>query len=94
MNMTTAVATAYINADVAKRQSDNARITVNDALQDTKIVEAVAGVGLAAAESTGLMVHGDNYTLSDSASISQDQVSMWKRQQLQRKQRKLHRLAR
>ena len=76
MNMTTAVATAYINADVAKRQSDNARITqVNDALQDTKIVEAVAGVGLAAAESTGLMVHGDNYTLSDSASISQDQVS-------------------
>ena len=76
MNMTTAVATAYINADVAKRQSDNARITqVNDALQDTKIVEAVAGVGLAAAESTGLMVHGDNYTLRDSASISQDQVS-------------------
>jgi hypothetical protein len=76
MNMTTAVATAYINADVAKTQSDNAaQVQINDSLQDSRIVEAVAGVGIAAAESSGLMVHGDNYTLSDSASISQDQVS-------------------
>lgn len=76
MNMTTAVATAYINADVAKRQSDNARITqVNDALQDTKIVEAVAGVGLAAANTTGITVGGDYLQASDYASISQDQIS-------------------
>jgi len=76
MNMTTAVATAYINADVAKTQSDNAAaVNINDSINDTRIVEAVAGVGIAAAESSGLMVHGDNYTLSDSASISQDQVS-------------------
>ena len=75
-NVTTAVATAYINADVAKTQSDNAAaVQINDALQDSRIVEAVAGVGVAAAETSGLFVSGDNYTLSDSASISQDQVS-------------------
>jgi hypothetical protein len=76
MNATTAVATAYINADVAKRQSDNAaRVQVTDALQDSRIVEAVAGVGMAAAESAGMSIAGDNYTLTDSATISQDQIS-------------------
>ena len=76
MNMTTAVATAYINADVAKTQSNNAAaVQINDSLQDSRIVEAVAGVGMAAAQNSGLSVNGDNYTLSDSASISQDQVS-------------------
>jgi len=75
-NVTTAVATAYINADVAKTQSDNAAaVQINDALQDSRIVEAVAGVGMAAAETSGLFVSGDNYTLSDSASISQDTLS-------------------
>jgi len=75
-NVTTAVATAYINADVAKTQSDNAAaVQINDALQDSRIVEAVAGVGIAAAETSGLFVSGDNYTLSDSASISQDTLS-------------------
>lgn len=76
MNTATAVATAYINADVAKTQSDNAaQVQINDAITDSRIVEAVAGVGIAAAESSGLMVNGDNYTLSDSSSISQDQTS-------------------
>ena len=75
-NVTTAVATAYINADVAKTQSHNAaRVQINDALQDSRIVEAVAEVGIAAAETSGLFVSGDNYALSDSASISQDQAS-------------------
>lgn len=75
-NATTAVATAYINADVAKTQSRNAAaVQINDALQDSRIVEAVAGVGIAAAETSGLFVSGDNYTLSDSASISQDTLS-------------------
>ncbi len=75
-NVTTAVATAYINADVAKTQSNNAaRVQVNDAIQDSRIVEAVAGVGIAAAETSGLFVSGDNYALSDSASISQDTLS-------------------
>ncbi len=75
-NVTTAVATAYINADVAKTQSNNAaRVQINDALQDQKIVESVAGVGIAAAEAGGLFVSGDNYTLSDMASISQDSFS-------------------
>ena len=76
MNTATAVATAYINADVAKTQSDNAaRVQVTDALQDSRIVEAVAGVGMAAAQSSGMSVAGDNYTLTDSATISQDQIS-------------------
>ena len=75
-NVTTAVATAYINADVAKTQSDNAAaVQINDALQDSRIVEAVAGVGVAAAETSGLFVSGDNYALSDMASISQDTFS-------------------
>jgi len=75
-NVTTAVATAYINADVAKTQSNNAaRVQINDALQDSRIVESVAGVGIAAAEAGGLLVSGDNYTLSDMASISQDSFS-------------------
>ena len=75
-NVTTAVATAYINADVAKTQSNNAaRVQINDALQDSRIVESVAGVGLAAAEAGVLFVSGDNYTLSDMASISQDSFS-------------------
>ena len=75
-NVTTAVATAYINADVAKTQSNNAaRVQINDARQDSRIVESVAGVGLAAAEAGGLFVSGDNYTLSDMASISQDTFS-------------------
>ena len=76
MNTATAVATAYINSDVAKTQSDNAaQVQINDAITDSRMVEAVAGVGIAAAESSGLMVNGDNYTLSDSSSISQDQTS-------------------
>ena len=75
-NVTTAVATAYINADVAKTQSNNAaRVQINDSLQDSKIVESVAGVGIAAAEAGGLFVSGDNYALSDMASISQDSFS-------------------
>jgi hypothetical protein len=75
-NVTTAVATAYINADVAKTQSNNAAaVQINDALQDSRIVDAVAEVGIAAAETSGLFVSGDNYALSDSASISQDQTS-------------------
>jgi hypothetical protein len=76
MNATTAVATAYINADVAKRQSDNAaRVQVTDALQDSRIVEAVAGVGMAAASQTGITVSGNYNQMSDSASISQDTFS-------------------
>jgi hypothetical protein len=76
MNVTSAVATAYINADVAKTQSNNAaRVQINDAITDSNIVEAVAEVGIAAAETSGLFVSGDNYALSDSASISQDQIS-------------------
>jgi hypothetical protein len=76
LNTATAVATAYINADVAKTQSDNAaRVQINDAVQDSRIVEAVAGVGMAAASQTGITVSGNYNQMSDSASISQDTFS-------------------
>jgi hypothetical protein len=76
LNTATAVATAYINADVAKTQSDNAaRVQINDAVQDSRIVEAVAGVGMAAASQTGIVVSGNYNQMSDSASISQDTFS-------------------
>ena len=75
-NVTTAVATAYINADVAKTQSDNAAaVQINDALQDSRIAEAIANVGIAAAETSGMFVSGDNYTVTDEGSISQDSFS-------------------
>lgn len=75
-NLVSGLGVAVINAGVQKNASDNNRaILLGDQAADRGIVEAVAGVGIAAAESSGLMVSGDNYTLSDSASISQDQVS-------------------
>ena len=76
MNLVSGLGVAYINADVAKRQSDNAAaVQINDALQDSAIVSAVAGLGTAAANSTGITVGGDYLQASDSASISQDQIS-------------------
>ena len=75
-NLVSGLGVAVINAGVQKNASDNNRaILLGDQAADRGIVEAVAGVGVAAAETSGLFVSGDNYTLSDSASISQDQVS-------------------
>ena len=76
MNMTTAVATAYINADVAKTQSDNAAaVNINDSINDTRIVVAISSLGQSAAGATGITVGGDYLQASDSASVSQDQIS-------------------
>ena len=76
MNLVSGLGVAYINADVAKTQSDNAAaVQINDALQDSAIVNAIAGLGTAAANSTGITVGGDYLQASDSASISQDQIS-------------------
>ena len=76
MNVLSGVGIAAINANVARTQSDNAaRVQIYDAQTDASIVEAVAGVGMAAANSTGITVGGDYLQASDSASISQDQIS-------------------
>jgi predicted membrane-bound mannosyltransferase len=75
-NLVSGLGVAVINAGVQKNASDNNRaILLGDQAADRGIVEAVAEVGIAAAETSGLFVSGDNYALSDSASISQDQAS-------------------
>ena len=70
--LVTGLGVAAIQADVTKTQSDNnARIQMNDALQDKNIVDAVAGLGTAAANSVGISVGGDYYDMEDQASIDQ-----------------------
>lgn len=72
MNLVSGLGVAYINADVAKTQSDNAAaVQINDALQDSAIVNAVAGLGTAAANATGLMVNGNYYSVTDEGTIDQ-----------------------
>lgn len=57
------VGTVALNADVAKTQSrNNAAIQINDATQDARIVEAVAGLGVAASSAATTAVNGDYYS--------------------------------
>ena len=68
--LVTGLGVAAINADVQKNASDNmARININDANSDVAIVQAVAGLGTAAANSVGVSVGGDYYDLEDEASV-------------------------
>ena len=56
------VGTVALNADVAKTQSrNNAAVQINDSQQDARIVEAVAGLGVAASSQVGTSVGGDYY---------------------------------
>ena len=56
------VGTVALNADVAKTQSrNNAAIQINDSQQDARIVEAVAGLGVAASSAATTAVNGDYY---------------------------------
>ncbi len=56
------VGVAALNADVAKTQSrNNASIQINDSQQDARIVEAVAGLGVAASNQVSTAVGGDYY---------------------------------
>ena len=82
-NVVTGLGVAAINADLAKRQSDNLRdVQINDANRDAAIVGSVADLGASAVSSTstlgvaavgsgGLDVTGDYYAVSDSAVIDQ-----------------------
>ena len=62
INVLGTVGTVALNADVAKTQSrNNAAIQINDSQQDARIVEAVAGLGVAASSRVGTSVGGDYY---------------------------------
>ena len=73
MNVLSGVGIAAINANVARTQSDNAaRVQINDAIQDSNIVEAVASLGQTAANASGLMVSGDYLQVTDQGVLTQD----------------------
>ena len=62
----TGVGIAAINAETQRNASDNNRqILLGDQTADTKIVQAVAGLGSVAAAQTGIEVSGDYYDLQD-----------------------------
>jgi hypothetical protein len=66
------VGVAAIQADVSKNASDNAaRVQINDALQDSNIVQSVADLGVAAVGAGGVDVGGNYYTVSDDGVIDQ-----------------------
>ena len=70
--LVTGLGVAAINADVTKNAQDaNRDIQINDANSDVAIVQAVAGLGQAAANSVGTEVGGDYYSVTDSGSIDQ-----------------------
>ena len=70
--LVTGLGVAAINADVTKNaQNANRDIQINDANSDVAIVQAVAGLGTAAANSVGTEVGGDYYSVTDSGSIDQ-----------------------
>jgi hypothetical protein len=74
--LVTGLGVAAINADVAKTQSDNSRdIQINDAEQDARIVEAVAGLGSTAVANSGMSVGGSYYDLQDLAVVDQSQYT-------------------
>ena len=65
INVLGTVGTVALNADVAKTQSrNNAAVQINDSQQDARIVEAVAGLGVAASSQVGTSVGGDYYVTS------------------------------
>lgn len=69
--LVTGLGVAAINAEVQKNASDNNRdILLGDQAADRGIVEAVANLGQAAANSVGTEVGGDFYQMSDSASVN------------------------
>jgi hypothetical protein len=70
--LVTGLGVAAINADVQKNASDNAaKVQLNDADNDVAIVQAVAGLGTAAANSIGVEVGGDYYSVQDQGVIDQ-----------------------
>ena len=79
INVLGTVGTVALNADVAKTQSrNNAAIQINDSQQDARIVEAVAGLGVAASSQPSTSVGGDYYATGgdlDQSTVSSNQTT-------------------
>ena len=79
INVLGTVGTVALNADVAKTQSrNNAAIQINDSQQDARIVEAVAGLGVAASSQLSTSVGGDYYATGgdlDQSTVSSNQTT-------------------
>lgn len=75
-NLVSGLGVAAINGQVQKNASDNmARVNINDAEQDARIVEAIAGLGSTAVANTGMSVGGSYYDMEGSAAVDQSQVT-------------------
>ena len=71
-NLASGLGVAAIQANVTKKQAEITRdIQINDANSDVAIVEAVAGLGTAAANNTGITAGGDVYQVSDNGWLDQ-----------------------
>lgn len=71
-NLVSGLGVAAIQANVTKKQAEITRdIQINDANSDVAIVEAVAGLGTAAANNSGITAGGDVYQVSDNGFLDQ-----------------------
>jgi len=71
-NLASGLGVAAIQANVTKKQAEITRdIQINDANSDVAIVEAVAGLGTAAANNSGITAGGDVYQVSDNGWLDQ-----------------------
>lgn len=71
-NLVSGLGVAAISASVTKKQAEITRdIQINDANSDVAIVEAVAGLGTAAANNSGITAGGDVYQVSDEGWLDQ-----------------------
>ena len=73
-NLVSGLGVAAINASVTKNAQDaNRAIQINDAQSDVAIVQAVAGLGTAAANNSGITAGGDVYQVQDEGVVDQTQ---------------------
>jgi hypothetical protein len=71
-NLASGLGVAAIQANVTKKQAEITRdIQINDANSDVAIVQAVAGLGTAAANNSGITAGGDVYQVQDQGVIDQ-----------------------
>ena len=75
-NLVSGLGVAAINASVTKNAQDaNREIMLGDQQTNARIVEAVAGLGVAGVENSGMSVGGSYYDLQDQAFVDQSTYS-------------------
>ena len=75
-NLVSGLGVAAINASVTKNAQDaNREIMLGDQQTNARIVEAVAGLGVAGVENSGMSVGGSYYDLQDQAIVDQSTYS-------------------